>query len=539
MTAALARRGLLAGLVAGLLFLLAPPLPAQAHANVVDTDPADGEVLEAAPATLTIRFDEPVTLASSGNQLFDAQGARVASDFSVRDATVRVTPAATLRDGTYVLSWRVISGDSHPITGAISFSVGAPSEKVVTVPTPQAEREVTVLKGFAEFLRYAGVLLFSGLAIFLSILAGPVTRRDIAVRNRLIRATLVAGAAAVTGALALIPLTALWESGEGLAAFGAAITRSGPAAASATLVVLAVGIGWFALRYRHGPLLAAAVITALGSLIIVGHTRTYGPYWLVLTADASHIAAAATWAGGVVGLLILLLARPRASDAADAVSRFSAVAAWSVGVLGVAAVVLYWRIAGSIEGLWQTTYGRLVLAKFVATVIVALIGGWNRRTLVPRVRRSADAAATLRRTLAAEATVLAVVVGLTSALVAAAPPLQSPVATADEPSAVVLDIGDVGRAQIRITPGEQGDNTVEVVLSDTEGEPLELPEPPELSAALDEPRIGPFTPSLSLVEPGTYRTTAEFPRSGSWTIRLGVRLSRFEEPVVTGELEIR
>ncbi|RLV57185.1 hypothetical protein D9V41_00570 [Aeromicrobium phragmitis] len=539
MTAQLARRGLLAGLVAW-LFLVLIPAPVQAHANLVETDPADGQVVATAPEMITARFDEPVSLAAAGNQLFDAQGDPVDAEFVVRDDALEITPGEELGDGTYVLSWRVISADSHPVTGGITFSVGAPSENVVTVPVVQAEREVTLLKGIAEFVRYAGVLLFAGLAVFVAVLATPVTRRDDALRGRLLRGTLIAGLAAVVGAIALVPLTALWESGEGLSAAASAFTRSGPAVAAASLVALGVAIGWFALRLRHAPLTGGAIGLTLGSLIIVGHTRSYGPFWLVLAADLLHVAAAATWIGGVIGLLIVLRSRPRTTDAAETVSRFSSLAAWAVLLLGLTAAALYWRIAGSIEGLWETTYGRLVLAKLAATVIVAAIGGWNRRTLVPRVEQSKDAARTLRRTLAAEAALLAVVVGLTSALVGAAPPVSTPSAAADEPepTALVLDVGEDATAEIRVTPGERGVNAVEVALTDADGQPLDLEEAPQLSVALEASDIGPFDRPLSSTGAGRYEATADFPLSGTWTLRLSVRLSQFEAPVVSGEVEI-
>ncbi|WP_293781203.1 copper resistance protein CopC [uncultured Aeromicrobium sp.] len=539
MTAQLARRGLLAGLVACLLLVLAA-VPANAHANLVDTDPADGQVVATAPETITVRFDEPISLAAAGNQLFDAQGEPVEAEFAARDAALEISPAEQLGDGTYVVSWRVISADSHPVTGGITFSVGAPSENVVTVPVVQAEREVTLLKGIAEFVRYAGVLLFAGLAIFVAVLATPITRRDKTVRDRLLRATLVAGLAAVVGAVALIPLTALWESGEGVTAAASAFTTSGPATAAAGLVAVGVAVGWFGLRRGHAPLTGGAIGLTLGSLIVVGHTRSYGPFWLVLTADLLHVAAAAIWIGGVIGLVIALRARPRARDAADTVGRFSSLAAWALLLLGLTATVLYWRIAGSIEGLWESTYGRLVLAKLAATLVVAAIGGWNRRTLVPRVGRSKDAAGTLRRTLVAEAALLTVVVGLTSALVAAAPPAsQSASATQEpEPATLTLDIGDGATAEIRVTPGDRGVNAVEVALSDGEGRPLELEEIPQLSVALESSDIGPFDRPLSPTGPGTYEATADFPLSGVWTLRLSVRLSQFHAPVVSGEVEI-
>ena len=41
--------------------------------------------------------------------------------------TAAVKLPAGLKDGTYVVAWRVTSADSHPVSGAFSFSIGQPS----------------------------------------------------------------------------------------------------------------------------------------------------------------------------------------------------------------------------------------------------------------------------------------------------------------------------------------------------------------------------------------------------------------------------
>ncbi|MBM9463967.1 copper resistance protein CopC/CopD [Aeromicrobium sp. YIM 150415] len=417
MTAATARRAVLAGLVACLFVLM--PTSASGHANLVDTDPADGEVVPTAPDRLTVRFDETVVAAAAGNELLDARGRTVDAEFSADGAKLTVVPAEALGDGTYLLRWRVISADSHPVSGGISFSVGEPSESVIPMPSVQEQREVNVLKAVAETVRYGGVLVLAGLAVF-GMLAVPVTRRDDVARVRLRRATTGAAVAACAGAVLLVPLTAWWESGEPLGS-SSGLTVADPSAVAAVLVVLGA-VAILGTPRLGGPALAGAGVGAvLGSLTVVGHTRSYGPAWLVLPADLLHVASAAVWAGGLVGLLIVLASRPRARDAARMVARFSSVAVGAVALLAVGALALYWRISGSFQGLWQTGYGRLVLVKVLVTALVIVLGAWNRHRLVGSVESSGDARRTLRRILAAEAGALGVVVAVTGVLVSVSP----------------------------------------------------------------------------------------------------------------------
>ena len=137
-----------AALVA-LAIVLLPGAPASAHAELVETDPAEGAVVATAPETVTLTFNEPVRLTSQEIAVYDAQGEPVASSAGANGEAVRVdlAGAADLPDGTYVVSWNVLSGDGHPIAGALTFSVGAASATVAAPPEPEtSSRAVTVLR---------------------------------------------------------------------------------------------------------------------------------------------------------------------------------------------------------------------------------------------------------------------------------------------------------------------------------------------------------------------------------------------------------
>src|SRR5690349_312950 len=109
--------------------------PAAAHAVLVSSSPVDGEILKQAPARVTATFDEPVGVSSDSLRVFSPAGARVDSGGTVhgsKPSEITVRLATGLSHGTYTVSWHVISADSHPVQGAFSFSIGAPSKTVVT-----------------------------------------------------------------------------------------------------------------------------------------------------------------------------------------------------------------------------------------------------------------------------------------------------------------------------------------------------------------------------------------------------------------------
>ncbi len=114
---------------------------------------------------VTVTFTEPVSLSGGSTEVFDDTGATVSTQGDVSGATVTIDLPDDLDDGSYVVAWRVISADSHPISGSTVFSVGAPStggpvdvDVGSEVPAP-----VSAWRVGAMAVTYAGVLAAVGL----------------------------------------------------------------------------------------------------------------------------------------------------------------------------------------------------------------------------------------------------------------------------------------------------------------------------------------------------------------------------------------
>ena len=102
--------------------------PAFAHAQLLGTSPASGAVLTSPPAHVVLTFGEAVQAPPTAIEVFSAAGQQLrtgpAGHPPGRPDQVEVTLPSSLH-GTYVVSWRVISADTHPVQGAFDFSVGA------------------------------------------------------------------------------------------------------------------------------------------------------------------------------------------------------------------------------------------------------------------------------------------------------------------------------------------------------------------------------------------------------------------------------
>ncbi|MFO6453251.1 MULTISPECIES: copper resistance CopC/CopD family protein [unclassified Aeromicrobium] len=541
------RRARLAALLSGLLLLLAWPTAAFGHATPIGSNPSDGQVLTSSPGELTVSFTEPVTLAGNGNAVLDATGEVEPAEFSVRDSVLTIRPDQPLPTGTHVVTWRVVSADSHPVTGGFTFAVGQETPGAIGVPDSEAQRELVVARTVVEALRYAGVLGLAGLVAFWLLVAPRPVRRHEAVERRTRGVARGLALLCVVGSILLIPLTAVWESGADLSSVVAweswrdgSTSSAGTAALVATLGAVAALWG----RTREPVLAAVGIALLIGSLAPVGHTRSYGPWWVVVPADLVHATAGAVWWGGLLGLAIVLAAGStlRVQDRATTISRFSVLAGVAVVALAVAGAVLYWRVANSLPALWQTGYGRAVLVKTALLVPVVAVAVWNRRVLVRRVsgRDATGAERVLRRTVAFEAVTIAGVLIATGVLVGQTPPPRADTVLEDVPivQRVELDLAETHRVELVVTPARRGVNAVQVTLTDAAGRVVDLAEPPRLQIALEEGDLGPINRPLTRTAEGHWEGTADLPLPGSWRFLVAARLTRFDEPVVSAEVEI-
>lgn len=542
--------GVLAGLLAGLLTLVAQA-PAAAHARLVSTDPVNGAVLPQAPDRVTLTFSEPVRLTARRITVHDARAGLVASTSTATDDGVVTTRFDEgLERGTYVVGWSVVSADGHPISGSLTFSVGERSAEVVQPPPPpESPAAVTAVRAVLTAVGYLGLLVAAGLAAYVVlVLPGDQSHRTL--RRRIRTLVRVATAVALLAAVLAVPVTAAYAQGLELADVAGGFDPALVDAETRALVALVLGLGVVvaALGERPpGPDRRTALLAGAGLAVvspsIAGHTRAYGPGWLVLGADSAHLAAGALWLGGLVGLALTLRAhRDRPEQAGAVLARFSMLAGGALVVVAAAGVLLAWRILGSWEGLVSTAYGRLLLAKVGLALLAAALGAWNRYGLLPRLRGTArDHAAParlLRRTVGVEVLLLAVLVGVTSLLVAE-PPVATPAgATAPEPVVRTVELGELD-VTVRLAPGVQGGNTLEVAVTDADGRPVAPPERPRVELRTEEFDLGavPLRESASGA-PGRYDAQVLLPRPGEWELQVALRLGRFEASVATVAFEV-
>ena len=117
-------------------------LPAQAHNVLVGSDPKDGATLSAAPARITLVFDQAVRQGYAQVGVTGADGTTWAdgsAEVAAEKVSVKVKPLRA--GGAYVVGYRILSADGHPVTGKISFSLAADATAVQKDSGTQAQAD--------------------------------------------------------------------------------------------------------------------------------------------------------------------------------------------------------------------------------------------------------------------------------------------------------------------------------------------------------------------------------------------------------------
>ncbi|MGY0492892.1 copper resistance CopC/CopD family protein [Streptomyces sp. WG-D5] len=422
--------------------LLAGAAPASAHAALTGSDPEQGAVVDTAPKKVSLTFSEGVAISDGAVRVLDPAGKRV-DDGKVTHpggTTYAVGLHSGLPDGTFTVAYQVVSADSHPVSGAYTFSVGAPSKTTAVVADQNAGGGVVGgLYGFARYVSYAGFTLLVGGAAFVlgcwrrGAGSRPVQRLVVGAWTALTAATLamLLLRGSYTGSGKLADIFDMSLLGQVLQTkTGAALTSRLLLLAAAALFI-AVLFGAYArkdvedgsedaedgsegagdgrekgterdeakerndARERNdltfGLSVGGAVVAAglAATWAMAEHASTGIQAGLAMPVDVLHLLAVAAWLGGLTTLLVALYRVPTIEG--STVRRFSRVAFGSVVVLAATGIYQSWRQVGSWSALTGTRYGQLLMVK-VGLVVVLVGVAWISRKWTARLSETAAVA---------------------------------------------------------------------------------------------------------------------------------------------------
>ncbi|WP_374225356.1 copper resistance CopC/CopD family protein [Micromonospora sp. C95] len=551
MTAALRRRFARLAATAGLLvtvvaLLLVPAGPASAHAVLSSSSPAASAVVPAAPAEVVLTFSETVRKVPDRIRVIAPDGSRADQGEPTFAGSVVNIPVDTGRgNGTYLVTYRVISADSHPVSGAFTYSVGAPSEPPVdSGDDGQANPVVGNAVKIAKFVGYAGLLLVIGPALVLALLWPRRLSRRGPARLAWTGLGLVA-LATVAAILLQVPYTSgggLFDiTGDGLSlvlgsAFGAAhLVRLGLLAAVALLLrpLLAGPVGRTDL-----VILGVLAVGALLTWPIAGHPAASPAPAVSVLVDTVHLGGMAVWLGGLVMLAVFLLPRADERELGAILPIWSRWAALAVSALLLAGTVQALIEVATPAALVNTTYGRLVLAKIGLFVLVIAVAAYSRHLV--RTRVAASRPAPVRRAIWAELAITVIVLGVSATLVQTTPArsVSTDVSAAESGYFSTTATSSLYSMQIEVSPARRGNNSVHLYAYTLDNQPLPVVEW-QVTVALPAAGIEPIQVPLLPLTDNHATGEISLPAAGEWELRVTARTTEIDQATVTATVPVR
>ncbi|WP_445502405.1 copper resistance CopC/CopD family protein [Microvirga sp. G4-2] len=512
---------------------------ASAHAALVSSNPADGAVVETAPSNVELRFNEPIAPLMAN--LADAQG-HVHRELPVagHDTLLDIRLPADLPAGSHVLSYRVVSGDGHPISGSVVFSIGT-STTVKTGSEAGQSWDVHVALWLSRMLIYLGLFAGVGGVFFQRWIAPTLPSRKTA---RILTILLVVGTGAALASLAFQGLDALGLSlpdlGSSLIWSAGWQTSFGPTITAALTAFALASAGKRVRAEPWGRGLSLMALIGVGmSIALSGHASSAPPQWLTRPAVFLHSIGVAYWVGALIPLMQLLRQVPPLL-ALPVVRRFSSGALVAVGIMSLAGLVLAVVQVAAPANLIGTAYGRILIAKTLLVAGLLGLAGMNRLWLTPALASPEGSGRKwLIRSIAAEIVLVAAILALAGLWRFTPPPRVLASAPEISSSTSVHLHASKLMAQVTLFPGHRAATRATITVASMHGETMN---PKEISLILAKPDSGIEPIERSAVKAGRNEWSVDglvLPLSGTWQIKVEVLVNDFEKASLEGLITIK
>lgn len=515
---------------------------ADAHASLVEAVPAASSELVQAPEQVVLTFNERLEKELYQLRVYDKDKRLVTEQGPVMsDNQMTLTlDLPQLGQGTYLVTYHVISADGHPVSGTYLFAVG----ESLSGAEPVAGADMEHLNyhdngpldrfGVKDVLQFASRIAFYvtmlGLTGLLLWLRWFGTGSPLETKNRLHR-----NVERWQQAYLIVYILFMW------AHMGDLIGDGGADALLRLFSQTTIGYAWlgglllallsFVMLYRNALLDYVWVAAVWFAKSLLGHAAAFQPAKETLTLDFLHLAASSVWIGGL--LMMLLLWRHERDQARKFYPFFSTAALISILVLIASGVLMSFIFLPDIRYIVETLWGKLLIVKtaLVLTVVVAasLIRYYYRKN---NERRTGHL-------IRADALLMALILGIVGIFTYLIP------APANEPLNWHV-MGAKIHMTAQISPNAPGVNdfTVKVWLPEKLGKPKQVIMKLQ---SIDSPEIAPLSVPLEYFEDPSFEESfgmkrysykargAYLPYPGHWKLEVRVMDSNDDETVYEKE----
>jgi copper transport protein len=509
-----------AAIVSTVLALTFIPGIASAHAILESSNPAPSALLASSPKEIRLDFDEQVESTLGDIRIYDSEQREISIEKTVRsstDASVVTADVPTLKNGVYVVVWRVVSADGHPVSGAFPFEIGTKSTGTSAALLEEILNRTETASPLRNPMSILRLLGFLGLILLVGCVS--LLWRSPVLGNARVRKTLRYSSVLIAvSSLGLLLMQGPYTAGRSWGSLFDSVmigdvlqTRLGLALFIRSICALAWG--FIALtasasvtrRWRIG-VVATSVVT-IATYATSGHQSAGTLPAVFVPLDMVHLAGISTW----VGALLVLAVIYRDNDVDNEAKRFSRMATWSMPLVVVTGVVQGLHLMGGISTITQSSFGKLLLLKTLLVVCVVFLGSKARGQL------QLGGFSSIAKIIRWESTVVVLVLAVTSLMVA-----QSP--TSIEPTSVSFSATKVQNgivAELTVVPAVVGTAEVHVILTPPGGS-LTPVESATVQFDLPSRNIPPIPVDMTEIGPNHWIGIVQFPFSGAWNMNTRV-----------------
>ncbi len=510
--------------------VMAWPGVASAHAILEESTPAPSSVLDVSPGEITLDFNEAIEDALLTIRLFDADQREVTLGDAERDdadTTFARASVPSLDGGVYVVVWRAVSADGHPVSGAFPFQVGdnatVNANELMTrvLNGLDTESPLGTPLAISRFLAYVGLVALIGIVVF-SIGSSPMPP---ALQVTLRRAATVFA----VGALGIFLLQGPYAAGRRWGAIfdGALLadvlpTRLGLASVvrlvcAAAWVGLVVCVSRSSARWWRAGCATTAMLSVV-SFSVSGHPSAGSLPAVFVSVDAVHLVAVSVWVGAFFAAALV--------RTEEGVARLSTLATVAMPIAVATGVAQSVHLAGGVDRVFETRHGTYLLTKVVVIGVCLAIGGRLRM----RMKKGQP---TVGRMLSLEAALLVVVIAVSALMVGSSPGAAATSGSAFGATQIQADVV----ADFSVLPTRVGGSEVHVYLTPPGGS-LSPVENVEMSFTLPSRGIPAIPVKLVEVGPNHWSGIMQFPYPGSWTMETRVQPTKNSTLLYTADVNV-
>ena len=496
------------------------PGVASAHAILESSSPEPSALLASSPKEIRLDFNEQVEDTLGDVRVYDSEQREVSNSKTVRSSTdpsIVTAEVPTLRNGVYVVVWRVVSADGHPVTGAFPFEIGTKSTGTSAALLEEVLNRTETTSPLGNPMSALRLLGFLGLILLIGCVS--LLWRSPLLGNARVRKTLrYSSVLLAVSSLGLLLMQGPYTAGKSWGSLFDSFligevmqTRLGLALFVRAICAFAWGVialtasASVSSRWRISVVATAAI--TITTYAASGHQSAGTLPGIFVPLDMIHLAAISTWVGALLALAII----SKNNNVENEAKRFSRMATWSMPLVVVTGVVQGLHLLGGISTITQSNFGKLLIVKTLLVAGVVVFGSKARAKL------QLGGFSPIAKIIRWESALVVLVLAVTSLMVA-----QSPNSTSSQSisfSTTLVQNSIV--AELSVVPAVVGTAEVHVILTPPGGS---LTPAKSVTVQFDLPSRGiPAIPvSMTEIGPNHWIGIVQFPFPGAWNMNTRV-----------------